>query len=347
MMKNLEYTRDAALLKQQIEYLNKKNDEMSKATEANQKRYEERLFSLRMDVEKDLGEKFERIKNEKNDLENKLYTKKREMKELEQNFMKQNQMNEKEKNDLIEKNNALQKKYDDLYKTYNTEKINNEKEISLLNKANDSFKTNLSANEQKMRNKIYELETALLEKNSQYEKDQILWEGKIKFIEQQRDTLKKEQNESNKRFETMLDTIQKKSISEKENIENNAKLSINNIEQKYEKKVKDLQDNHNKLYSELLSHNKELEKDIKTLRLENEIAKNKNFNPSDLTKKLEQINKENEKLLKNENSLKEEQDKKVNELIIGFEKEKENLKKRIAEMEKSLREAEVKKVHSY
>ena len=48
-------------------------------------------------------------------------------------------------------------------------------------------------------------------------------------------------------------------------------------------------------------------------------------------------------MLKNENSLKEEQDKKVNELIIGFEKEKENLKKRIAEMEKSLREAEGKK----
>ena len=343
MMKNLEYTRDAALLKQQIEYLNKKNDEITKATEANQKRYEERLFSLRADVEKDLGEKFERIKNEKNDLENKLYTKKREMKELEQNFMKQSQINEKEKNDLIEKNNLLQKKYDDLNQTYNTEKINNEKQISLLNKANDSFKTNLSTNEQKMRNKIYELETALLEKNSQYEKDQILWEGKIKFIEQQRDNLKKEQTESNKRFETMLDTIQKKSTSEKENIENNAKLSITNIEQKYEKKVKDLQDNHNKLYSELLSHNKELEKDIKSLRLENEIAKNKNFNPSDLTKRLELINKENEKLLKNENYLKEEQDKKVNELIIGFEKEKENLKKRIAEMEKSLREAEGKK----
>jgi hypothetical protein len=108
--------------------------------------------------------------------------------------------------------------------------------------------------------------------------------------------------------------------------------------------MKDLQDNHNKLYSELLSHNKELEKDIKSLRLENEIAKNKNFNPSDLTKKLELFNKENEKLLKkNENNLKEEQDKKVNELIVGFEKEKENMKKRIAEIEKSLREAEGKK----
>ena len=343
MMKNLEYTRDSALLKQQIEYLNKKNEESAKATEANQKRYEERLFSLRQDVEKDLGEKFERLKNEKNDLENKLYTKKREMKELEQNFTKQNQMNEKEKNELNEKNELLQKKYDDLNKLYNTEKANNEKQISLLNKANDSFKTNLSTNEQKMRNRIYELETELLEKKSQYEKDQILWEGKIKFIEQQRDTLKKEQNESNKRFETMLDSIQKKSTSEKENIENNAKLSINNMEQKYQKQVKDLQDNHNKLYSELLSRNKELEKDIKSLRLENEIAKNKNFNPSDLTKRLEQINKEKENLLKNENFLKEEQDKKVNELTVGFEKEKDNYKKRISELEKNLREAEGKK----
>ena len=63
MMKNLEYTRDSALFKQQIEYLEKKNEEMNKNLEANQKRYEERLFSLRSDVEKDLGEKFERIKN--------------------------------------------------------------------------------------------------------------------------------------------------------------------------------------------------------------------------------------------------------------------------------------------
>ena len=46
------------------------------------------------------------------------------MKELEQNFTQQNQLNEKEKNELIEKNNSLQKKYEDLNKLYNTEKLN-------------------------------------------------------------------------------------------------------------------------------------------------------------------------------------------------------------------------------
>ena len=72
MMKNLEYTRDNALLNQQIEYLNKKNEETNKIIEDNQKRYEERLFTLRNEVEKDLNEKFDRLKKEKTDLENKL-----------------------------------------------------------------------------------------------------------------------------------------------------------------------------------------------------------------------------------------------------------------------------------
>ena len=343
MMKNLEYTRDSALFKQQIEYLNAKNEEMTKTSEANQKRYEEKLFSLRADVEKDLGEKFERIKKEKNELENKLFNKKREMKELEQNFTKQNQLNEKEKNELIEKHDSLKKKFDELNTIYNTERLNNEKQISLLNKEKDSYKTSQTSNEQKLKNKIYELEASLLEKISQYEKDKVLWEGKLKLIEQQKDTLKKEQNASNKMFDSMLKSIGEKSKTEKENIENNAKISIANMETKYQKQVKDLQDNHNKLYTELLSHNKELEKENKTLRLENEMAKNKNFNPADLTKKLELINKENEKLIQNESTLKEEQDKKMTELTLNYEKEKNMYKKRIAEIEKNLRDAEGKK----
>ena len=343
MMKNLEYTRDSALFKQQIGYLNAKNEEMTKTLEANQKRYEEKLFSLRADVEKDLGEKFERIKKEKNELENKLFNKKREMKELEQNFTKQNQLNEKEKNEIIEKHNLLTKKFDELNATYNNERLNNEKKISILNKEKDSYKTSQTSSEQKLKNKIYELEASLLEKISQYEKDKVLWEGKLKLIEQQKDTLKKEQNASNKMFDSMLKSIGEKSKTEKENIENNAKISIANMETKYQKQVKDIQDSHNKLYTELLSHNKELEKENKTLRLENEMAKNKNFNPADLTKKLELINKEKENLIKNENTLKEEQDKKMTELTSNYEKEKNMYKKRIAEIEKNLRDAEGKK----
>ena len=64
------------------------------------------------------------------------------MKELEQNFLKQETSNNKEKNDLSEKLNSLQKKYDELIINYNTEKNSNLTQINLLTKEKDSFKNN-------------------------------------------------------------------------------------------------------------------------------------------------------------------------------------------------------------
>ena len=55
------------------------------------------------------------------------------------------------------------------------------------------------------------------------------------------------------------------------------------------------------------------------------------------------MNKEKEKYKKNEDALKEEQDKKITEINSNFEKEKNSYKKRIAEIEKNLREAEGKR----
>ena len=160
-----------------------------------------------------------------------------------------------------------------------------------------------------MKTKIAKLESDLMEKTAQYEKDQILWESKIKFIQQERDNLKKENSESSKRFESMLDTIQKKSNAEKNSIENNMKLNINNLEQKYQKQVKDIQDSHSRIYSELINNNKELEKEIKILRAENEAQKNKKTNNTELNKKIDEINQEKEKYKKLQDSIKNEKDK--------------------------------------
>ena len=134
------------------------------------------------------------------------------MKDLEQSFIKQNQLIVKDKDNLTEKLTTLQKNYDELKENFNKEKLEKEKQIYILSKENNSFKSNLNSNEKTLKTKIAELETLLMDKTSQYEKDQILWEGKIKFVEQQRDNLKKEQNDSNKRFENMIETIQKKKV---------------------------------------------------------------------------------------------------------------------------------------
>jgi chromosome segregation ATPase len=194
-----------------------------------------------------------------------------------------------------------------------------------------------------MRTKISQLELALSEKTTQYEKDQILWDGKIKFVEQQRDILKKENSEANKRFENMLETIQKKNIAEKESLENDKNLTISNMEQKFQKQLKDLQDNHSKLYTELLNHSKELEEELKISRMENIENNNKKNTNNELAQKIEEINAENEKYRKNEDILKEEQDKKIVEINSNFDKEKQNYKNKISEIEKNLREAEGKR----
>jgi hypothetical protein len=141
----------------------------------------------------------------------------------------------------------------------------------------------------------------------------------------------------------MLDTIQKKSNAEKNSIENNMKLNINNLEQKYQKQVKDIQDSHSRIYSELINNNKELEKEIKILRAENEAQKNKKTNNTELNKKIDEINQEKEKYKKLQDSIKNEKDKQFIELNNNFNKEKEALKKKIAEIEKNLREAEGKR----
>ena len=89
----------------------------------------------------------------------------------------------------------MTKKYEELNNLFEQEKKSNLKQINLLTKENDSFKSNLTNTDQNMKSKISKLESDLLEKTAQYEKDQILWESKIKFVEQQRDTLKKENSD--------------------------------------------------------------------------------------------------------------------------------------------------------
>ena len=126
----------------------------------------------------------------------------------------------------------------------------------------------------------------------------------------------------------MLDTIQKKCNAEKENIEHNAKLTINNMEQKHKKQMKDMQDGHNRVYSELIKNNKDLEKEIKALRIENENTKNKKMqskaglnaeyqNSIDIYKqRFEQIEEKNKMLQKYVNELEQKialKEKEINE----------------------------------
>ncbi len=179
-----------------------------------------------------------------------------------------------------------------------------------------------------MRTRINELELTLNEKTSKYEKDKILLEEKIKFIEQERNMLKKENSEGKKIFENMLNSIEEKNRLEKLNNENDKNMIISDLENKYKKQIDDLNNNHDKKYNELYEHCKEIENELNDVKLENENNKKKKNQNIELAQKIEEINAENEKYRKNEDVLKQLQDKKIVEINSDFELEKQNYKKK-------------------
>ena len=85
--------------------------------------------------------------------------------------------------------------------------MNYEKEIDNLNntyrsmkdeKLKDSDYSGMQIDE--LRKRCSFLEITVSEKQSLYEKDKLLWEGRFKFLESQKDQSKKEQSENSKIF---------------------------------------------------------------------------------------------------------------------------------------------------
>jgi len=148
-------------------------------------------------------------------LDNKLIIKKRELKELEQTFLKQNSLLEREKNTLTEKLNQIETK------TKETQEAN-EKEITSLKtilnamkSEHGSTKEDLVTSNETLKKRLQTFELELQEKTSTFEKEQILWDGKFKFIEQQRDTYYKNLTEGKKKDLKPYSTTSKRKVHKK------------------------------------------------------------------------------------------------------------------------------------
>ena len=82
-------------------------------------------------MERDLTEKYDRIKRDRDDFETKFLSKKKEMRDIEQNYMRQSTLVEKDKEILNEKIHVMETKKKELIYNY-------EKEVETIT---TSFKT--------------------------------------------------------------------------------------------------------------------------------------------------------------------------------------------------------------
>lgn len=289
-----------------------------------------------------MQEKFERLQKDKDECETKLLQKKKEIKEIEQTFMKQNNLIEKEKAVLTEKLTALEEKKKEMQEQYEKEIQNLSSNLNINQKDVLRERQELSNQINSLKQTVGKLEYELLEKNKEIEKNQIVFEGKYKIIEHQRDTLKKENSESQKRFEAMLEAIQKKAHADKEKLETSHNNSITTLEQKYLNQIKELQETHQRLYSELLQSNKDLDRQVKSLNMQAEI-RNKSYDNSSLLAQIEEANNEKSRLRKELESVKTEKDRKILELIANSEKDKELYKLKASDIDDKIKEIDSRK----
>lgn len=289
-----------------------------------------------------MQEKFERLQKDKDECEAKLLQKKKEIKEIEQTFMKQNNLIEKEKAVLTEKLTALEEKKKEMQEQFEKEILNLSSNLNINQKDVLKERQELSNQIDSLKQTVGKFEYELLEKSKEIEKNQIVYEGKYKIIEHQRDSLKKENLDSQKRFETMLEAIQKKAHSDKEKLETSHNNSITSLEQKYLNQIKELQETHQRLYSELLQSNKDLDRQVKSLNMQAEI-RNKSYDNSSLLAQIEEANNDKNRLRKELEAVKIEKDKKIFELMTISEKDKELFKLKASDIDDKIKEIDSRK----
>ena len=341
MQKKLEYSRESALLKQQGEFLNHKIRELQENIKDITNRYEEKLNIMKQEHNQQLKDTIERLSKDKEQYEQKYEDKKKILKEMETNITLNINKLEKEKVGLTDKCKTLELRNKELEKQYN-------KEISMLQiKLKEALSrdctNNLQENE-KFKKAYMEIDRELCEIQANYEKDKELWKDRFVFLEQQRDQYKSDLIEAQRKFELTLEQLQKRGTIDKDKSETNQMALISSLEQKHKYQIKELNESHQHIYNELIQRNKQLEKEVKVMTekklLEQRIKQNElnavEKKANDNIEALERVTRELEEA-------KADKDKKALEYQKLFEKERDNYKAKLQEIESKYSEIDGKR----
>jgi DNA repair exonuclease SbcCD ATPase subunit len=112
---------------------------------------------------------------------------------------------------------------------------------------------------QKTKAALQELEKDSNEIASNYDKDKALWDGKIKFLEQQRDQAKADQAETQRKLMDTLEQLQKRVNNEKDKQEMNPMQAA--LEAKVRDQLKEKQEQLNTLKTESSESIRQIEKE--------------------------------------------------------------------------------------
>jgi hypothetical protein len=149
---------------------------------------------------RDSQDKVTRVTAEKEQAEAKYDQKRKAHKELEQHLAKLTATNERERAILAEKASNLEVQLRETSKAAESEQVRLNQAIEQLQLALSGDKALTQEELEKKRKENAELERQNQDLLNTYDRDRALWEGKFKFLEQQRDTAKKDCEDAQRNF---------------------------------------------------------------------------------------------------------------------------------------------------
>lgn len=242
---------------------------------------------------------------------------------------------------LLEKNQQLQARLADIESKFETQIHHYNLQISQFKDNSETDRRPLLSDLEKYKALCLQFESEKNEILALYDKDRALWEAKFNFLEQQREQAKNDLAEAMKKFETTLDNLQKARNNEKNQNDSTMTDMLLSLEKKYQTQINDINQKSHLASEDYEEKIRKLEKELKGLndklildthgKLGNQMLNERKI--GDLI--------ENEKRLVIEiEEIKRERDIKIKEYQVIFDKERENLKRKIAEIEEKLRELE-------
>ena len=184
------------------------------------KRYEERLRSEREELIRDSQDKVTRVTAEKESVDAKYDVKRKALKDNEATLARLTAQYDRERAVLTEKCSSLEAQVKDSTKAF-------EADILRLKEANEQLTLALNGDKAYIQEELekQKRENAELDRKNQdlantYDREQALWEGKFKFLEQQRDTAKKDYEDAMKNFQATIDRQSKNANEIKVKLEN-------------------------------------------------------------------------------------------------------------------------------
>lgn len=289
-----------------------------------------------------MTDKIQRITEEQQQQTQKYEAKRKAFKETEQQIQKDHAALEKERAVLQEK---LQHEASKMTELENRHKQDIEQleeqmvqQVDSVVKERDFHYAEL----QKVRSMQQDTEKDYNEIMSTYDKEKALWENKVKFLEQQKDQAKADHAETQKKLMNTLEQLQKRQNSDRDRSDQNPMQAA--LEAKVREQLKEKSEALNILKSESADTIRQLEKENRELNSKMQILDREKRSLQDSTdKKLFDMQEKEKKLMNDIQHLKSERERRMMESQKMADKEREQFKIKIKDLEEKVKELENKR----